>query len=134
MRRNHEPVEAGPGRETPRNPLELSTALLYALAFLALTAATHFILQHYPGRGLHWMALIAGFTDIDPFVLALVSSHLTGAMPAIGKAILIAAASNNLLKAGYVAILGTGKTRWLASLALWVLGGATLGYGLWGAS
>lgn len=128
--RHHQPSEAGHKTAAPRNPLELSTALFFALSFLVLTAATHFILQHYPEEGLHWMALLAGFTDIDPFVLALVGGQFTHVMQDIGKAIMIAAASNDLLKAGYVGILGVGVTQWLASLALLILAGATLVCGL----
>lgn len=129
--RSRGPDAATPGTETPRNPLELSAALLFALLFLAVTAATHYLLQHYPGRGLNWMAFLAGFTDIDPFVLALVGGHFPSTLPAIGKAILIAAASNNLLKAGYAGLLGAGGTRWRAGLALTVLSGATLVYAMW---
>ena len=112
--------------EAPQNPLELTTALLFAFSFLAVTAITHFILRHYPQQGLQWMALFTGFTDIDPFILALVGGQLPAALPDIGQAILIAAASNNLLKAGYVAILGAGATRWLAGLGLAGLAIATL--------
>jgi len=130
--RNPEPIETRDGTVAPRNPLELSSALFFALSFLLVTAVTHYILKHYPAQGLHWMALFAGFTDIDPFVLALVGGQFTHTMPDLGKAILIAAASNNLLKAAYVGILGAGTTRWLAVLALVALGGATLGWGVWG--
>ena len=125
-RRNHEPVDISMEAEAPQNPLELTTALFFAFSFLAVTAITHFILRHYPQQGLQWMALFTGFTDIDPFILALVGGQLPAALPDIGQAILIAAASNNLLKAGYVAILGAGATRWLAGLGLAGLAIATL--------
>ncbi|RQW81343.1 MAG: DUF4010 domain-containing protein [Methylococcus sp.] len=128
-RRNHEPADISMEAETPQNPLELSTALFFAFSFLAVTAITHFILQHYPQQGLQWMALFTGFTDIDPFILALVGGRLPAALPDMGQAILIATASNNLLKAGYVAILAAGATRWQAGLALLTLAIVTLGTG-----
>ncbi len=131
-RRNHEPAHGKPEAETPQNPLELSAALFFALSFLLVTAVTHFILAHYPEGGLCWLAFFTGFTDIDPFVLALVGGDLTHSVSAMGKAILIAAASNNLLKAGYVFLLAAPGTRLRAGLVLLALAGVTLTYGIGG--
>lgn len=103
--------------------------MFFALSFLVVIAATHFILRHYPVHGLRWMAFFAGFTDIDPYILTLVGGKLSSTQADLSQAILIATASNNLLKAGYVTLLGAGYTRWLASVVLVILAGLTLGYG-----
>jgi uncharacterized membrane protein (DUF4010 family) len=131
-RRNHEPADARIDVEAPKNPLELSAALLFAISFLVVTAVTHFILAQYSDGGLRWLAFFTGFTDIDPFVMALLSGHFVHSIHDIGKAIFIAVASNNLLKAAYVFVLAAPETRLMAGTTLLVLAGFTLAYGLWG--
>ncbi len=131
-RRNHEPADARIEAEAPKNPLELSAALFFAISFLLVIAVTHFILAQYPGGGLRWLAFFTGFTDIDPFVLTLVSGQFSHSLNDIGQAILIAAASNNLLKAVYVFAWAAPGTQLTAGLTLLVLAGFTLIYGLWG--
>lgn len=116
--------------EGPQNPLELSTALLFATLFLGLTAATHFILSRYSQQALQWMAFFAGFTDIDPFVLSLVEGDFPATNTVIAKAIFIAAASNDALKAGYAWLFGAGRTRYIAGMALLFLAALTLAYAL----
>lgn len=132
QRRDEESQENKPLADGPQNPLELNAALLFAVLFLGLTAATHFMLSHYSHRGLQWMAFFTGFTDIDPFVLALVEGDFPAASTVIGKVIFIAVASNNLLKSGYAWLLGAGRTQRLASLLLLIMAALTLMYGVWG--
>ena len=67
------------------------------------------------------MAFLSGFTDIDPFVLAVVGGHFDRAPEVLVFAILIATASNNLLKAIFVMVLGGGVTRSLGGGALLLL-------------
>ena len=107
--------------ERPHNPLELAPALFFAISFLVVTALTHYVLGIYPHHGLRWMAFLAGFTDIDPFVLVVVGGQLPSPMPELARAILIATASNNLLKAVYVSVLANGTTRKYASTGLIIL-------------
>lgn len=113
----------------PANPLELSSALLFAAVFVALTAAAQFVVHEYSHKGLQWMALVAGLADIDPFVMSAVQGNYAAPSGLISKAIIIAAGSNNLLKASYAAALGVRRTGWLAGVALSLLGAITLGYG-----
>lgn len=115
----------------PRNPLELTSALLFALMFVVITAVTKLTIALYADRGLQWVAFFAGFADIDPFVLSLLQGKLT-AQQGVVKAIIIATASNNLLKAAYAAALAERRTGRVAGAALAGLGGVTLAYGLWG--
>jgi uncharacterized membrane protein (DUF4010 family) len=87
---------------TPRNPLELTAAAIFAVLFVAISIATVWVRAHFGAIGVDALALVVGFTDIDPFVLSLAQGS-AGAMPlaTASAAILIAAASNNVLKAVY---------------------------------
>ena len=82
-------------RVEPSNPLELSAAPLFAVLFVAISIASTWAADHFGAAGLYVIAAIVGVTDIDPFVLGM----LTGADAAVG--VLTATASNNLLKAAY---------------------------------
>lgn len=116
----------------PRNPLELTSALLFAFLFMVITAATKFIIALYADQGLQWMAFFAGFADIDPFVLSLLQGKLIAQQGVLLKAIVIATASNNLLKAAYALALAERRTGRLAGGMLAGLAAATLAYGVWG--
>lgn len=130
LHRNQSAIDDLPVPNGPANPLELSTALLFASLFVVLSAATHFILQNYAHRGLHWMSFVAGFADIDPFVLSLLQGSFAAPQWVLAKALIIATASNNLLKAVYTVALGERRTARLAGGALFILAVLTLAYGL----
>jgi uncharacterized membrane protein (DUF4010 family) len=89
---------------TSANPLELGAAAVFAVLFVAVSLATAWARTHFGASGIYVLAAIVGVSDIDPFVLSL-AGHGAGAMPAqvAAVAVLIAASSNNLLKAGYAA-------------------------------
>jgi uncharacterized membrane protein (DUF4010 family) len=97
----------------PRNPLEITAAAVFAVLFVVISVATEFARSHFGAAGVDTLAAVVGFTDIDPFVLSLAQGG-TGAMPvaAAATAILIAIASNNVLKAAYAVIFAG----WRASL------------------
>lgn len=130
LHRGHPPVRDLPHSDYPQNPLELNSALLFALLFVLIAAATHFILGHYAHQGLQWMAFFAGLASIDPFVLLLLEGDFPTAQPAIVQAIITATASNNLLKAAYTLALGERHTGRVAGAALAILAGLTLAYGV----
>jgi len=105
--------EAGDKEFTPRNPLELHAAFLFALLFLAILVVTQLVLHHFGRGGVYTLAAIMGFTDVDPFILGLTQSPSTVTpVPLAATAILIAAASNNLVKGIYAYVFadrGTGR-------------------------
>jgi uncharacterized membrane protein (DUF4010 family) len=81
----------------PKNPLELRAAFLFALLFVAILAATHFVLTYLGSAGVYSLAALMGFTDVDPFIMGMTQSAGTTAPLAVAAvAILVAAASNNL--------------------------------------
>jgi uncharacterized membrane protein (DUF4010 family) len=116
--------------QRPKNPLELTSAILFAFLFVVIATVTKFTIALYASRGLQWVAFLSGFADIDPFVLSLLQGGLSSTQ-GIAKAVVIAAASNNLLKAVYALVLAERRTGWLAGGLLAGLGAATLAYALW---
>ena len=118
---------------SPKNPLELTSALLFAFLFMVITAVTKYSIGLYADRGLIWMSFFAGFADIDPFVLSLVQGKFVAGQGILLKAIVTATASNNLLKAVYAIALGGRHTGFLAGGTLVGLACLTIAYGiLWG--
>ncbi|BCD62272.1 hypothetical protein NitYY0826_C1148 [Nitratiruptor sp. YY08-26] len=108
-----------------RNPLELGTAFLFGLLFVATMALTKFVTAHYGDFGLKILAFLIGFTDIDPFILSLLTGKFSISIEQIATAILIASGSNNILKAIYAILFGANKPK-IAALWLVLLGLATI--------
>jgi uncharacterized membrane protein (DUF4010 family) len=112
-----------------RNPLELGTAFVFAFLFVAMMAITHYVTTHFGNLGLKVLSFIIGFTDIDPFVLSLLTGKFQIELNSISAAIIIAAGSNNILKAIYALIFSKNITK-TAAFWLFVLGVMTIAYGL----
>jgi len=128
----------GRGRSTgtafarPRNPLELSAALIFATLFVIVSLAATWARMQFGHAGVYALAAIVGVTDIDPFVLSLAQGGLQGAPAAVMMvAILIAAASNNVLKAIYAAAFAGIRASLPAVAALVLLAVLTLGLAAW---
>lgn len=86
----------------PTNPLELSTALVFAVLFIALSVAVAWAKARFGESGLFALGALAGFTDVDPFVLNLAQGAGRGLnLDVAAAAILVAASANNFLKASY---------------------------------
>jgi uncharacterized membrane protein (DUF4010 family) len=94
---------AEPKREyEPRNPLEMRAALGFALLFVLMMAATRFVSEHLGKTGVYGLAALMGVTDVDPFIMGMTqSAGAAVALKAGAAAILIAAASNNVIKGIY---------------------------------
>ncbi len=113
-----------------RNPLELGTAFIFAALFVIMIMVTHFVTHHYGVSGLKLLSFIVGFTDIDPFVLSLLTGKFPVTHQEIYAAIVIAAGSNNILKAIYALWFGGRKKTWHSFVWLFMLGIATICFGL----
>ncbi|MGA8283216.1 MAG: MgtC/SapB family protein, partial [Candidatus Sulfotelmatobacter sp.] len=95
----------------PKNPLELFAAFLFAALFLALLVVTQLAVTYLGKAGVNTLAAIMGVTDVDPFIMGMTQAAgaLTPVKVAAG-AVLIAAASNNLVKGIYAYSLADRKT------------------------
>jgi uncharacterized membrane protein (DUF4010 family) len=101
-RRAHGPASPAAASEPPSNPLELSTAFVFAALFIAISLASTWVKSRPGSGGIELLAAVVGVSDIDPFVLSLARGGAPVLPVLVGAvAILIAAASNNLLKAAY---------------------------------
>ena len=104
----------------PNNPLELLAAFLFAGLFLAMLVATQLAVIYLGRTGVNTLAAVMGVTDVDPFIMGM--TQAAGALTPLkvaAAAVLIAAASNNLVKGIYAYSLADRKTG-VQSLALLV--------------
>ena len=96
----------------PRNPLELTAAGVFAVLFVVIALAVAWVRAHLGTAAFYVLAAVVGVSDIDPFVLNIAEGGDGGVtIPAASAvaAILIAASSNNVLKAGYAAFIAGRK-------------------------
>ena len=89
----------------PSNPLEIQTALIFAFLFIALSLGVGWARANFGEESLFALAALAGVTDVDPLVLSIAQGGQQGAaLHMDAAAILIAAASNNVLKGVYTLV------------------------------
>ena len=111
------------------NPLELVPAAIFALLFIAVSFASSFATTQFGTSGIYALAAIIGVSDIDPFVLNLAQGGAANVPNvAIAAAILIAASSNNVLKAFYAVSFAGGRATATSAAALVVLAIAGVGF------
>jgi uncharacterized membrane protein (DUF4010 family) len=120
-----------PAESPPSNPLELTPALVFALVFVAISLVTTWVRLRFGSIGIYVLASVVGLTDPAPFVLSIASGSAAPlAGNTVAAAVLIAASSNNLIKAVYA--IGFGGFRFAmppaAGLGLLALAGATLAW------
>jgi len=112
------------------NPLELGVALLFAFLFIFMIVITRQVIMHFGKSGLDILSFTVGFTDIDPFILSLLNGNYQGVgTEQVTGAILIAAGSNNILKAGYATVFGKRRLTKQATVFLVLLGIVSLAWG-----
>ena len=100
--------------------------LLFAALFLVMLVATQLAVTYLGRAGINTLAAIMGVTDVDPFTLGMTQAAGTlTPVKVAAAAVVIAAASNNLVKGAYAYALADRKTGW-QSLAL-LAGLAALG-------
>jgi len=115
----------------PGNPLELPSAVIFAVLFVVISMLSTWVEEHFGHVGIYSLAAIVGVTDIDPFVLSVAEgsvAHLDRTVTA--TAIVIAASSNDVLKAIYAAVFA-GWRRSVGAVASLVMLGL-LGYAIAG--
>ena len=109
-----------PDVSIPANPLQLGTAVIFAILMVVFSEVTAWATTHLGSAGVLSLAAVVGFTDIDPFVLGLAQSHAAVAALATA-AILIASSSNDVLKSIYAAIFSRSRDSARPIVALLIL-------------
>jgi uncharacterized membrane protein (DUF4010 family) len=105
------------------NPLQLGTAVTFALLFVTVALASAWVRSSFGQRGVFVLAAITGTTDINPFVLSLAQGGVSD-MPvsALATAILIAVACNNVLNGIYALSFGGVRSTLRPASILFALG------------
>lgn len=111
------------------NPLELEVAFVFAFMFIVMAVVTQLVNEYFGDSGLRYLSVIVGFTDIDPFVLSLLNGSYQADAMTVAGAIVIAAGSNNFLKALYAYILGEPVAGRFSAFWLSILGAITMSTG-----
>jgi len=111
----------------PANPLELPSALLFAVLFVVISVVSTWVAARFGSTGVYVLAAIVGVTDIDPFVLGIAQGGVANlSLSSAAISVLVAASSNNVLKAAYAAVFAGWRSSFPSVVALLVL--AVLGY------
>ncbi|MGM0690461.1 MAG: MgtC/SapB family protein [Pseudomonadota bacterium] len=103
--------------ELKQNPLDLTSALLFGALLTIIMLAGEWLRNWLGDAGIYLLAASSGVADVDAINLSLsrmAEESLTVQTAVMG--IIIASASNNLVKTGIAAVIGT------RTLGLWVAG------------
>jgi uncharacterized membrane protein (DUF4010 family) len=123
------PAETDTGELPLRNPFELLPALQFGL-LLALVMLLAEALQAWFGHvGIYLLAAGSGVSDVDAITLSMARLARDGFDPAVaGRAIVLAASVNTLVKGGLVLFIGGSRigVRILAVMTLAVAAGAAV--------
>jgi uncharacterized membrane protein (DUF4010 family) len=106
----------------PANPLQLGTALIFAVLLIVISVVSTWVQAHLGAHGVLALAAVVGFTDIDPFVVSLAQGGATSIGIAFSAvAIVVASSSNNLLKAIYTLAFSRRREALIPAAALGTL-------------
>ncbi|MHB1096010.1 MAG: MgtC/SapB family protein [Gemmatimonadaceae bacterium] len=107
--------------ETPRSPLRLGAALQMALAFQVVLLLMGLVRTHFGDAGVYTTAALFGTTDVDAITVAMTRMDPGGFATVAARAIIVAVASNTLVKLLIAAAIGRGAFRWRVAVALGVM-------------
>ena len=121
-RRGKAPAGAASLAIPPKNPLQISTAIIFAVLLFVISIITAWARGAFGESGILTLSAVVGVTDIDPFVLNIAQGGVAGMSVAVlCAAVLIAASSNNLAKAAYAVGFGGAKAARRPALLLLLL-------------
>ena len=94
-----------------RNPFSLTAAAKFAGFFAVVLLIVKLVETYAPGKGMYFVAALAGTTDVDAITLSMANYGRSGDPHIAVNSIVIAALVNTAVKAGMVAVLGTADLR-----------------------
>jgi len=86
--------------------------------FVSVAFITKYVLLYFHAAGLRLLSFLVGASDIVPFVVSVLQGNLGLGDAQILHAIIIATASNNLMKAVYVYVFGNRRTANLTAIGM----------------
>lgn len=106
----------------PRNPLQLEAALIFAIVLTVVLVLTQLVATRLGRSGTYAFAGIMGVSDVDPFILGLTqTAGKVTSLEIAAASVVIAAASNNVMKGIYAIVFAKERGGRLALGALLVL-------------
>ena len=111
---------------TLHNPLNLSTAIKFALLYSAIAFLVKAVRDQGWTEGLLPLAFVSGLTDMDAISLSIAGDYAAGKEISVlaTRAVILAAVSNTLLKAGMAVVLGSTGLRWRIGIVLGITAAA----------
>lgn len=111
-KRNIPDVETKVEEVRSKNPLELTSALKFGLVFGVILFVAKAAQVYTGDAGVYISSVVAGLTDVDAITLSLsdMASNTLGASTA-ARGILLASASNTIVKAGIITVLAAPAVR-----------------------
>jgi uncharacterized membrane protein (DUF4010 family) len=111
------------------NPFELRPALKFGALFGLVLLASQAAQGLFGNAGLYVVAVLAGLTDVDAISLATANLVSSGRQDLLAAAttIVLAVASNTLVKAGFALVLGAPQLRRIVGLAFGLMLAAAAG-------
>lgn len=92
---------------SPKNPLDITSAILFAIIFLIILVSTEMFVKFLNSSFIYLLALLLGFSDVDPFIMSLTQTVGNSLSLEIGaKSIILATSSNNVMKGIYAMVFG----------------------------
>lgn len=105
-----------------KNPLDLKTAIQFALLFAGIQWLVQFCNERFGDQGTYLAGAISGITDVDAITLSMAKMSIGTVQSDLAiNTILIAALANTLVKFLIVMILGSGQLRMSASVGFAVI-------------
>jgi uncharacterized membrane protein (DUF4010 family) len=93
------------------NPFSLRAAAKFAAFFAAVLLIVKVVEVHAPGRGVFFVAALAGTTDVDAITLSMAQFAKSGSAQVAVQAITVAALCNTLVKMAMASVLGSAPLR-----------------------
>ncbi len=112
-----------------RNPFSLAAAAKFAAFFALVLLVVELVQTYAPGRGVYFVAALAGTTDVDAITLSMAQYAHGGDLQLAVRAITIATLSNTVVKAAMAAMLGGRALRipvLVAAVAIIAAGAGTM--------
>lgn len=102
------------------NPLNLPTAIKFAVLYSAIAFLVKMVREQGWTQGLLPLSFVSGLTDMDAISLSIARDRAAdqAAPDLAARAVILAAVSNTLLKAGMAVMVGSSGLKWRVGLVL----------------